>query len=119
MNSIASVVTLQAAPAQGPSIIDYMILIVPLFAIWYLLVIRPQQRRQKEHDASLKAAEKGDTVVTKGGLRGTIAAVKEGTLSLEVASVKGAAVHVEIENAYIDRLEKSGEQKTEKGGGAS
>ena len=123
MNAMATAVPLQAAQAQGPDF-GFFIMLAALGAIWFFLVLRPQQRRQKDHEASLKAAEKGDRVITAGGLHGEIAAVKETTFVLDVGKLKGAAVHVEVEQARVERVMKAGEQKASetkagKGGGAS
>ncbi|MBW2273601.1 MAG: preprotein translocase subunit YajC [Deltaproteobacteria bacterium] len=118
MNAIPTAVTLQAAAAQGPDF-SFFIMLAALGAIWFLLVLRPQQKRQKEHEATLKAAGKGDEVITSGGLHGRISAVKENIFVLEVGKVKGAPVHVEVEQARVERVVKPEEQKAagEKAGG--
>jgi preprotein translocase subunit YajC len=119
MNAIATAVTLQAAPAQGPDF-SFFIMLAALGGIWFFLVLRPQQKRQKEHEASLKAAEKGDKVVTAGGLHGRVAAVGEGTFTLEVATIKGGgSVRVEVDQARIERVEKGADAKPAKGGAGS
>lgn len=48
-----------------------------IFVLMYLLLIRPQRKKQKEHDALLKELRKGDKVVTSGGMFGTIFAIDE------------------------------------------
>ena len=128
MNATVTALPLQAAQPQGPDF-GFFIMLAALGAIWFFLVLRPQQRRQKEHDATLKAAEKGDRVITAGGLHGEIASVKENTFVLDVGKVKGGAVHVEVEKSRIERVVKAGEQvagdakagdsKSGKGGGGS
>src|SRR5579862_7142942 len=55
-----------------------------LFAIFYFLLILPQQRRQKKWTAMLESLKTGDKVVTSGGLRGTIMALKDDSLHLRV-----------------------------------
>jgi preprotein translocase subunit YajC len=59
--------------------------IILLFAVMYLLVIRPQQRRVREHASFVSSLRYGDDVVTAGGIFGTITALSEETVSLEVA----------------------------------
>jgi preprotein translocase subunit YajC len=60
--------------------------LVLLFAIFYFLLIRPQQQRQKQHQAMVSAVRRGDTVVTAGGLVGRVAKVKDdGEIMVEVA----------------------------------
>ena len=55
-----------------------------IFAIFYFLLILPQQRRQKKWTAMLEALKTGDKVVTSGGLRGTIVALKDDSVHLRV-----------------------------------
>ena len=55
-----------------------------IFAIFYFLLIRPQQTRQKKWQAMLESLKTGDKVVTSGGLRGTIFAMKEDSVTLRV-----------------------------------
>jgi preprotein translocase subunit YajC len=59
-----------------------MILIVVVF---YFLLIRPQQQRQKQHKALISSVDKGDRVVTIGGMHGTVDSVDEDTIRIEVA----------------------------------
>ena len=80
-----------------------------IFAILYLLVIRPQQKKQREAQAEraslLKALKPGDKVVTTGGIYGTIVAVrdKDDTVQLRIAQ----SVSVEAERSAIARLQVS------------
>ena len=81
---------MQAAPAGEPSgaaaaIIQFVPLIA-VFVIFYLLMIRPQQRRVKEHQASIAAVKKGDDVVTGGGIRGKVTKVGDDEAEVEIAS---------------------------------
>jgi preprotein translocase subunit YajC len=59
--------------------------IILLFAVMYLLVIRPQQRRVRDHASFVSSLQYGDDVVTAGGIFGTISALSDDTVSLEVA----------------------------------
>ena len=59
--------------------------IVFIFLIMYFLMIRPQQRKVKEHRAMVEALRRGDQVVTAGGLIGKITKVNEGEVEIEVA----------------------------------
>lgn len=59
-----------------------MILIVVVF---YFLLIRPQQQRQKQHRALISSVDRGDRVVTIGGIHGTVESVDEDTIRIEVA----------------------------------
>jgi preprotein translocase subunit YajC len=56
-----------------------------MFAVFYFLLIRPQQKRQKEQQAMLSRLKKGDQVITSGGLIGSIRALTDNELTLEIA----------------------------------
>ena len=58
-------------------LIGSLLPLIVLFAIFYFLIIRPQQQQQKEHDAMLEALNKGDKIVTNGGLVVEISKVEE------------------------------------------
>ncbi|MFW5642690.1 MAG: preprotein translocase subunit YajC [Alkalispirochaeta sp.] len=74
-----------AAGASGPaSVAPTLVTFGLVFAIFYFLIIRPQNKRQKETKQMLSALKKGDRVVTIGGIRGTIASIKEETVVLKV-----------------------------------
>jgi preprotein translocase subunit YajC len=88
-----------AAPATNP-MIGMLIQFAPIlliFAVMYLLLIRPQQQRQKTLDQMLKNLKKGDRVVTSGGILGTVVGVDEGKAVLRIAD----DVKVEFTKASI------------------
>jgi preprotein translocase subunit YajC len=58
---------------------------VVIVGIFYFLLIRPQQKKAKEHAEMLKALKKGDSVITQGGLYGKIAGITDSVISLEIA----------------------------------
>jgi preprotein translocase subunit YajC len=80
----------QAAPAGEPSGMAALIFqtfpFVIIFAIFYVLWIRPQQRRVKEHQATIAAVKKGDEVVTAGGIRGKVTKVSDEEAEVEIAT---------------------------------
>lgn len=63
-----------------------LIMLVLMFAIFYFLLIRPQQKRAKQHRELVSALKPGDQVVTAGGIYGKVAAVEELTVTIEVAT---------------------------------
>ena len=65
---------------------SFIVVMVAIFAIFYFLLIRPQQKKQKETKAMLSNLAHGDTVLTVGGLYGKITAVAEQIVTLEVAN---------------------------------
>lgn len=80
---------IQASPAGGAGgSAGLLIGILPwvlIFVIFYLLMIRPQQKRVKEHQAAIAAVKKGDEVITGGGIRGRVAKVNEEEVEVEIA----------------------------------
>src|SRR6185295_20082242 len=56
-----------------------------IFGIFYILMIRPQQRRVKEHQAAINAVKKGDEVITAGGIRGRVTKVNDDEAEVEIA----------------------------------
>lgn len=60
-------------------------MIALIFIIFYFLLIRPQQKKQKEHQKLLESLSKGDRVVTSGGIYGTVIGVKENIVVLKIA----------------------------------
>ncbi|MDQ7784477.1 MAG: preprotein translocase subunit YajC [Desulfomonilaceae bacterium] len=56
-----------------------------IFAVFYLLLIRPQQKKAKEHKIMLENLRKGDTIITQGGIHGKITAVSDQVLTVEIA----------------------------------
>jgi preprotein translocase subunit YajC len=78
-----------------------------LFAIFYFLLIRPQQRQRRDRDAMLKSVKRGDKVVTSGGLHGTVVGLSEHTFVLKVAD----QVKLEFERSAIGRIVAQGEKE--------
>ena len=70
---------------SGAAFAQFIPLIL-IFAIMYFLMIRPQQKRQKEMKAMMEALAKGDEVVTAGGILGRVVQVKDAYVTLEVAA---------------------------------
>lgn len=111
MGAGLGVVALQGGgdPTGGP--LGFLIPMGAIFLIFYFLLIRPQQRRQKEHDQMLKSLEKGDRVVSSGGLHGVITGTSDDVLTVEIANLKGERVRVKLDRSRIDRrLEKAEEE---------
>ena len=79
----------QAAPTgQSSSASGVLVGILPwllIFVIFYVLMIRPQQKRVKEHQAAIAAVKKGDEVVTGGGIRGRVTRVTDDEAEVEIA----------------------------------
>ena len=61
-------------------------MLLAMFAIFYFLLIRPQQKRAKQHKEMIEALKAGDQVVTAGGLHGKVVAVQDKAVTLEIAT---------------------------------
>jgi preprotein translocase subunit YajC len=99
----------QAAPSGDPGYIG-LLPIVLMFVLLYFLMIRPQMKRAKEQKAMTEALQKGDEVVTAGGVLGRITKVSDAYISLEIApnteiSVQKAAVQVLLPKGTIKSIQ--------------
>ncbi len=74
----------QPTSGQGGQIMAFLPLIL-LFAVFYFLLIRPQQKRARTHKQFIENLKKGDKVVTSGGMYGTITGVTDDSVTIEVA----------------------------------
>jgi preprotein translocase subunit YajC len=109
---MAGLVWLQAGePATSP--FSMLIPMAAIFLIFWLLLIRPQQRKQRDQEQMLKSIEKGDDVVTAGGLHGKVVGVTDDTLTLEIAAVRGEKVRVKVSRARIESRTKGKEKEKE------
>jgi len=69
---------------QGGGMYTFLPLIL-LFAVFYFLLIRPQQKRAKQHKTFMENLKKGDTVITSGGLYGKITGITDEAITMEIA----------------------------------
>jgi preprotein translocase subunit YajC len=84
ITEVVSTVHWQAAPAaQSP--LGGLPFIIIMVGIFYFVLIRPQQKERKEHDALVAALQKGQQVVTRSGVHGRVSKVGESTVDLEIA----------------------------------
>ena len=77
--------------------------LVFLFVVFYFLILRPQQKKQKEHAEMLTKLDKNDEVITSGGVHATVVSVGEKTVILRIAD----NVKIEIEKGSIQTVKKS------------
>jgi preprotein translocase subunit YajC len=75
----------QTGASSGAAFFIQMIPLLAIFVIFWFLLIRPQQRRMKEHQARIGAVKKGDQVVTGGGLVGKVTKVEDLHVEVELA----------------------------------
>ncbi len=88
------------AAGGGQSALLNMVPLVLMFGIFYFLLIRPQQKRAKEHRALLDALKKGDQVVTAGGIHGKVSSIDEAGVTMEVAT----GVNIKVDKGHIARV---------------
>lgn len=95
------------APAGGglPDMIQMIGLPIILFALFYVLMIRPQQRRMKQHKEMVTALKRGDTVVLNSGVIGKVTRVDEGEATIEIAPT----TNVKVVKSMISEVRVRGE----------
>ena len=81
----------------------FMILII--FAIFYFLLVRPQMKRQKEHQAMVSSLKKGDKVVTTGGIHGTVVGIKDDVAVIKIAE----EVKIEVSKSCVATIKERSE----------
>jgi preprotein translocase subunit YajC len=93
--------------AGGNAILTQVVFFAAIFAVFYFLLIRPQQTQRRARERLLAAIKRGDRVVTTGGLHGTITGLEDTTVTLRVAD----QVKVTVDRAAIGRVvEAQGEK---------
>jgi preprotein translocase subunit YajC len=108
MNGLASVLfssgaTLaQAGPGGQPNLLATLLPLILIVVVMYFLMIRPQQKRQKQHQAMVNALKTGDEVVTTGGMYGTVAGVddRKNVVYLKISQ----EVKVKVERHAVARV---------------
>ena len=92
----------QAAAAPSGGGYEQIFIMIAMFAVLYFIMIRPQQKKAKEHRSLLDSLKKGDTVITAAGIHGKITAINDNVITLEIAP----GVNIKINKAYIASLQK-------------
>lgn len=88
-----------AASGQGGGFAAFVPLIL-MFVIFYFLLIRPQQKKAKEHREMIANVKKGDKIITSGGIHGTITGLDDNTITVEIAE----KVRIKLNRANIAGL---------------
>ena len=73
------------AASGGNALFELLFPLIMVFAIIYFMILRPQQKRQREHEAMVNAVSRGDTVITQGGLVGKVAKIGDDELEVDFA----------------------------------
>lgn len=100
--------TAGGAAAQGPGGIfsSPIVPIVMMIGIMWFFLIRPQQKKQKEHREMMASLKKGDRIITSGGLHGRITGMTEATLTLEIAD----KVRVKVSRGHVAGVAQASSQ---------
>ena len=91
------------AGGEGAAGFGGFIPIILMFVIFYFLLIRPQQKRQKEHRSMISNLKKGDRIITSGGLHGRITGIDDSTLTVEIAD----KVRVKVARANVSAISQT------------
>lgn len=97
MFNVATAMAANGGATGSPSSLISFVPLILIFVVFYFLLIRPQQKRAKEHQNFLKELKRGDQVVTNGGLIGEITGLTDTVVTLEIADkirVKVSRQHV-------------------------
>jgi preprotein translocase subunit YajC len=89
----------------GGGLVSTLIMFGAIFLIFYFMIIRPQQKRSKERDKMLSNMEKGDKIVTNGGIHGVIAGLDEKTALIQISD----NVKIKVERSAITSVSKKTE----------
>lgn len=100
----------QAAPGGGGSPFSFWLMMGALFLVMYAVIIHPQRKQQKEQKKMLGELERGDTIVTSGGLYGRITGVSDDVLTVEIAD----KVRVKMSRSAVSARNPSGKSEGSK-----
>lgn len=95
----ASTVFAQEGGTFAASLVQFVPFIL-IFVVFYFLLIRPQQKKQKEHQALLNGLQSGDKVVTNGGIHGKVTKVGDTVITVEIAE----KVRIQLDRQQVARL---------------
>ena len=101
-NSIAYAMG-QGGGGEGAGGFSAFIPLILMFVIFYFLLIRPQQKKTKDHREMVSNLKKGDRIVTSGGLHGRVTGITDQTLTVEIAD----KVRVKVNRANVSALTQS------------
>jgi preprotein translocase subunit YajC len=105
-----------AQAQQEPNFVGMLIPFILMFVLFWVLIIRPQKKRQQEHQQLVESLKKGDKVVTAGGLHGIITNVKGAIITVRVDDNNNT--RIDIERGSIERIVDRTEGDDDSKGGA-
>ena len=109
MNGLISDAWAQAAPGAGaPGQLTPLLMVVAFFVVFYFILLRPQQKRAKEHQNLVSKLAAGDEVVTSGGVLGKVTDLGDTFITLEIAD----GVRIKVQKVQITSLMPKGTLKS-------
>lgn len=108
-----------AAPAPAAGGLEAFIPLILIFIVFYFLLIRPQQKKMKQHKEMLSQVRRGDKVVTNGGLMGKVIKVADDELEVEIAENVRVKVVRDMLATVVSKTEPAAGDKSGKGGDKS
>ena len=112
MNLFATTMAMMSAPgdkASGSGMGQMFLPMIVIFAIFYFMMIRPQQRKEKDRRALIDNLKSGERVMFSGGIIGTVVNVKEHTFIIKIAD----NVKIEVARGAVTKVLEKGEKPTE------
>lgn len=101
----------QTAAGQSPDYTGIVMMVLMFGVIWFLM-IRPQQKKMKEHKAMIEALQKGDEVITQGGIAGRVTKVTDNYVTVEIAESKDGGVEILVQRPAISLVLPKGTLKS-------
>ena len=95
-----------AGPGGAGGMIGSLVPLILIFVVFYFLLIRPQQKKAKEHKSMIDNLKKGDKIITSGGIFGVIEAVGTNTVTVKI----GENVKIKIGKAYVASLRATSDE---------
>ena len=95
----------QGGSGGGGGMVSTLIMFALIIFIFYFMIVRPQQKRTKEREKLLSGVQKGDKIITAGGMHGTVVGLEEKTVLLQIAD----NVKVKIEKSAISTINRGGD----------
>lgn len=104
MNQAYAQTTQPARPAgaQPSPFFNMMVPLLAIFIVFYFLILQPQNKEKQKREALLNSIQRGDRVLTRGGIYGIVADIKENILVLKISENN----KVEVEKSYVETVHK-------------
>jgi preprotein translocase subunit YajC len=93
-------------------LVGFFLPLVAMFLLFWALLIRPQQKQQKQHREMLAQLKRGDAVVTSGGVHGTVVGIADDVLTVEISPAP--QVRIRVDRSAVSRRAAGAEDKNEK-----